>query len=182
MKEILYSFIIPHYNCSVLLDTCINSIPQRNDIQIIVVDDNSDEGKKPIVNRDDVEIIYLDSKASKGAGRARNVGISKAIGEWLFFPDADDFYKEGFLDILLPHLKSDIDILYFGFFNNYNIQSKNSDETPYNQYIEEYIKKRNIKFCQDNIKYGISAAWNKVFRRDFIIRNNLKNASHLSAF
>ena len=40
MKEITYTFIIPHHNCPDLLDRCLSSIPQRDDIQIVVVDDN----------------------------------------------------------------------------------------------------------------------------------------------
>jgi glycosyltransferase involved in cell wall biosynthesis len=42
-----YSFIIPHKNCPDLLQRCVDSIPDRDDVQVIVVDDNSDEGKKP---------------------------------------------------------------------------------------------------------------------------------------
>ena len=41
MKDITYTFIIPHHNCPELLDRCLTSIPQRDDIQVIVVDDNS---------------------------------------------------------------------------------------------------------------------------------------------
>ena len=40
--EINYSFIIPHRNVPHLLQRCIDSIPKRDDIQIIIVDDNSD--------------------------------------------------------------------------------------------------------------------------------------------
>ncbi len=40
-KEIVYSIIIPHKNIPLLLQRCLDSIPQREDIQIIVVDDNS---------------------------------------------------------------------------------------------------------------------------------------------
>ena len=38
----LYSVIIPYKNAPILLQRCIASIPQRDDLQIIVVDDNSD--------------------------------------------------------------------------------------------------------------------------------------------
>ena len=41
MSNIKYSIIIPHYNTPELLLRCVTSIPERNDIQIIVVDDNS---------------------------------------------------------------------------------------------------------------------------------------------
>ena len=37
-----YSIIIPHKNIPNLLQRCLDSIPNREDVQIIVVDDNSD--------------------------------------------------------------------------------------------------------------------------------------------
>lgn len=37
------SIIIPHYNTPDLLEKLINSIPHKNDIQIIVIDDNSNQ-------------------------------------------------------------------------------------------------------------------------------------------
>ena len=71
----IYSIIIPHKNCPELLNQCVASIPERDDIQIIVADDNSDEGKKPVIRRSGVEVILLDAENAKGAGRARNVGL-----------------------------------------------------------------------------------------------------------
>lgn len=40
-----YSIIIPHYNIPELLQRCLDSIPERDDVQVIVVDDNSDSSK-----------------------------------------------------------------------------------------------------------------------------------------
>lgn len=42
MDEINYSIIIPHKNIPHLLQRCLKSIPRRKDVQIIIVDDNSD--------------------------------------------------------------------------------------------------------------------------------------------
>lgn len=39
--QINYSIIIPHYGIPELLGRCLRSIPERDDIQVIVVDDNS---------------------------------------------------------------------------------------------------------------------------------------------
>ena len=83
--EINYSFIIPHKNAPELLRRCIASIPQREDVQIIVVDDNSEKEKKPVVERENVMIVEIDSKDSKGAGHARNIGLSQAKGKWILF-------------------------------------------------------------------------------------------------
>ena len=41
MRNYLYSIVIPHYNSPTLLQRMLDSIPQREDIQIIVIDDCS---------------------------------------------------------------------------------------------------------------------------------------------
>ena len=96
-----YSIIIPHKNIPDLLTRCVNSIPQRGDIQIIVVDDNSDQAYLdifPSFYRSDLEVIF--TKEGRGAGYARNIGLKRAKGKWLLFADADDYYTGGFLDVL----------------------------------------------------------------------------------
>lgn len=46
-----YSIIIPHHNIPDLLQRCLSSIPQRNDLQVIVIDDKSDELYIPRLNQ-----------------------------------------------------------------------------------------------------------------------------------
>ena len=46
LTNINYSIIIPHKNSAGLLQRCLDSIPQRDDIQIIIIDDNSLNIKK----------------------------------------------------------------------------------------------------------------------------------------
>lgn len=112
-NNITYSFIIPHHNTPSLLQRLIDSIPMREDIEIIVVDDNSDEDKKANVRRPDVRTIFIDKEHSRGAGKARNVGMDAAHGKWLLFADADDFYKTGFIDVLDEYKDDDIEMLFF---------------------------------------------------------------------
>ena len=73
-----FSIIIPHRNCPSLLQRCLDSIPVREDVQVIVVDDNSDLtivdfNRFPGFDREDVTIVY--TKEGKGAGHARNIGL-----------------------------------------------------------------------------------------------------------
>ncbi len=116
MKNCNYTIIIPHKNIPALLQRCLDSIPVREDLQVIVVDDNSspdvvDFSCFPGSDRQDVEIIY--TKEGKGAGFARNCGMEHSAGKWLLFADADDFFMPGFLDILDEYCCSDYDLVTF---------------------------------------------------------------------
>src|SRR5690606_10038136 len=111
-----YSIIIPHKNIPKLLERCLWSIPRRDDLQIIVVDDNSDPAlvdftNFPGLNDPFVEVIF--TKEGKGAGYARNVGVSKAKGRMLLFADADDFFNYCIYDVLEEYKDNDIDLIYF---------------------------------------------------------------------
>ncbi len=64
-----------------MLERCLDSIPQRKDVQIIIIDDDSspeivDFVHFPGQNRTDVEVVF--TKEEKGAGYARNCGLEKA--------------------------------------------------------------------------------------------------------
>ena len=116
MKTIKFSVIVPHHNTPRLLIRLLDSIPDRQDIQVIVVDDNSDIPiqewdtlKKQIHSNVSVKL----TKEGKGAGYARNVGLSLAKGEWLMFADADDYYAPDTFNIIENNLNDTIDILYY---------------------------------------------------------------------
>ena len=114
--DINYTIIIPHKDIPDLLQRCLDSIPQRADVQVVVVDDNSDPDKVDFANfpgsdRADVECCF--PKEGKGAGYARNVGLRHACGKWLLFADADDFFHPNLLEILDRWKDSTRDIIYF---------------------------------------------------------------------
>ena len=90
-----YSIIIPHKNTPRLLERCLYSIPTWDEIQIIIIDDNSnsesvDFSHFPGNGRKNTEVLF--TKEGKGAGYARNIGLSHARGKWIIFADADDFF------------------------------------------------------------------------------------------
>lgn len=165
-----YSFIIPHHNSPELLNRCLASIPEREDIQIIVVDDNSKEDKKPCMNRQGVEVIYIDAQHTKGAGRARNVGMSKATGKWLLFADCDDYYEEGFLDVLDVYEDKDVDVLYF----NFNVKDSNgicnAPDNSLQKLVSSYLGD-DQQLLQ--IKYRNNAPWDKMVKCSFVKEHNM---------
>lgn len=169
---IICSFIIPHKNCPELLERCVNSIPVRDDVQIIVVDDNSDEGKKPLLpERKGLEIVLLDASQSKGAGKARNVGLEKAEGKWLLFPDSDDYYVDGFFDVLGKYFNCDLDVVYF------NCEYRDGITKallPPIYFIKDFEEYDGSQEAIDKIKFHHNAPWTKMIRRNYLSLHNIR--------
>ena len=157
----IYSFIIPHHNCPNLLYRLLDTIPMREDIEIIVVDDNSDVDKVPIINRSDVQLFSIPASESKGAGHARNVGLDHATGKWLLFADSDDYFVEGFISVLDKYKESEIDILYYNCYS----ELSNSDQKTI---LEQYLMSEHTHHDRCVLGFSINAPWNKMFRREFV--------------
>ena len=169
--DITYSFIIPHRNSPNLLNRCLDSIPLRSDLEIIVVDDNSEINKKPVIKRPDTTVILLKAQESKWAGHARNVGMKKAKGKWLLFADADDFYNAGFLDVLDKYSDKEIDVLYF---NADSCDSETLKKTSRNDKLNHLISEYDgSKQSEEALKYLIHAPWNKMFNHSFVVKHKI---------
>lgn len=170
--ETIFTFIIPHKNIHHLLERCILSIPERTDVEIIVVDDNSkniDELERiGVLSRDNIQLIKLNE--SKGAGYARNIGISKAKGKWLVFADSDDYFITNSLNEMMNYyLSSAADIIYFDIacLNAGTLQPASNAEVQYRQYIH------NVN-AETLCKYKLKVPWGKFLKRDLVVKNNIK--------
>lgn len=167
---ITYSFIIPHHNCPDLLNHLLDTIPQRDDIEIIVVDDNSDEDKKPQILRSDTRVVYISAEETKGAGHARNVGLDMAIGKWLLFADSDDYYEKGFIDKLDDYKESNYDIVFFGAHVMY--EPEHPEKSKGTNYIEKtYSRYESSDKTEQEFRRFVmrtSVPWNKMFSHKFI--------------
>lgn len=112
----LYSVIIPHYNTPDLLVRCVSSIPRRDDLQIIVVDDCSPGATDYLSlypELDDPRILLLSTPFNQGAGAARNIGMMNADSDFVIFADADDFFNPC-IDTLLDKFSGlEYDIAFF---------------------------------------------------------------------
>lgn len=170
MQEYSFSIIIPHKNCPELLVQCVDSIPERDDIQIIVVDDNSDEGKKPVISRPGVEVILLDAENAKGAGRARNMGLEKATGKWILFSDSDDTFETENLNRMLDKYQdSEADIVFF----NANRVDERTGEVL-SQHLSKSKYERDAKQYSDFMRYRSNVPWAKMIRRELVEMNSIQ--------
>ena len=94
-----YSIIIPFRDKFDLLHIAVNSIPDREDMQIILIyNGNNTFPMKEKPKCSNATITYLESSAIKGAGHARNVGLKEVKGRYILFLDADDYFTPGAFD------------------------------------------------------------------------------------
>lgn len=174
MKEINYSIIIPHYNIPDLLVRCLHSIPIREDIQVIVVDDCSPGALQykelyPELSRPYLE-MYSTLKGGS-AGRARNVGIDHAKGKWVTFVDADDLFVDGAEQILDKYKDSHEDVMFFPsesvMCNNLSIPS---GRHCFLYHFEQYRKTGN----EILLRYEFDAPWGKFVKKTLIDQHHIR--------
>lgn len=170
-----YTIIIPHKNVPELLKRCLDSIPKRDDLYIIIVDDNSssdivDFDNFPGKNEKNIEHVFL--KDGKGAGHARNVGLKYVKNsKWIIFADSDDFFSD-MLNTKLDYY-SDIsaDIVFFlmGSVDSLTLKESNRKDVR-NKKFYQAINKNDY----DILRYKMYGPTTKFVSYELIKRNNIK--------
>jgi len=95
----MISVIIPCFNCEKYIFQTIESVLNQRDVnfEIILINDGSTDNTEKVIEKfTDHRIIYF-YQLNGGVSKARNVGFSKASGEYIVFFDADDLMSEHFL-------------------------------------------------------------------------------------
>lgn len=115
----LLSIIIPVYNTESYLPACIESILSQSisDFELLLVDDGSTDGSGEICDhyalRDGrVKVFHQDNG---GVGSARNLGLDRACGEWVYFVDSDDELLPDGLQTLVDGISADVDVIGGGY-------------------------------------------------------------------
>ena len=169
MDKPLFSIIIPHYGIPDLLMRCLESIPVSEDIQVIVVDDNSPDADTYLERYPELSRPYLEfirTTKGGGAGYARNVGLDHAKGKWLLFADADDLYVDDMYSIIRPYADSKADMI---FFKERSVLSDDIHQiikrVEYmNKYIDEYFETGYDKY----VRLRYPQPWGKMIKREFV--------------
>lgn len=174
-STINYTIIIPHYNIPELLLRCLHSIPVREDIQVIVVDDCSPDAARyqkdyPELSRPFLE--FYSTPKGGSAGRARNIGLQHAKGKWLLFADSDDFFVENVEDILDKFVDAKEDVV---FFNKRTVCSEDITKEACRsswceQGIQEYLNTGN----ETPLRCYHFAPWGKMIKRQLVEDNVIR--------
>jgi len=99
---VLVTVVIPLYNKANTVKRALDSVLNQTTlpIEIIVVNDGSTDGSELLVQQLNNTLIRLINQDNAGVSAARNKGIDAASGDWIAFLDADDYWDEGFLQVM----------------------------------------------------------------------------------
>ena len=175
------SVIIPVYNVEKYLRECLDSVVNQtlNDIEIICIDDGSTDNSRRVLDeyaKKDSRIIILQQE-NQGAACARNFGMSIAQGKYLSFLDSDDVFHLDMLKNATDKAENfDADIVVF---KAISLDIYTGKKVALNDRFERLAKYKNEVFSYKDIPDEIFnsfmvPAWNKVFKRDFIVNKNIQ--------
>ena len=161
------SLIIPVYNKALYLERCFDSVANQTDktAQIIVIDDGSTDGGAEICNKYGNKYGWeVYHTKNMGVSEARNLGIEKARGEYITFLDGDDALIPHALGIMATVCKMGHNIYQFGQYRCRTFAALNHIpySSPEGHYGFDFIP-----------KYWVMV-WNKLYKLDFIKKNNIR--------
>lgn len=160
------SVIVPLYKGKQYIEECIQSVIAQTYTcwELILMDDGSPDDTydfvRKIVDKYPTYDIKLFRQENRGVAETRNYCVTLATGEYIAFMDQDDKMKPDYLEILMgATVENDKDIVLCGY-------ERRTDENKLNKRITVY---------NDTLsKYRIITPWARIYRREFLIDNDLK--------
>ena len=153
----MIDIIIPVYNARKTLELTLMSIKLQtiiDKINIYLIDDNSSEDYKDILNKyKDMNIIYIKLDKNNGPAVARQKGIEMSSSKYIMFIDADDLlYDADSIKKLFNKIEEDYDyVVGITIDEKQNTQIMNESDLHGKIYKREFLLKNNIKFNNTRI-------------------------------
>ena len=169
MKRI--SLIIPFYGVEKYIRTCLESVYNQDlpesEYEVICVNDCSPDNSESIV-REFMEIhdnlLLLCHETNLKLGAARNTGLRYAQGEYVWFIDSDDYIRSNSLQEITKICENEVlDILHWSIQDNFGRWILRLDESGVYSGVDDLL----------HGSRDMTYPWNRVYKRDFLLRNNL---------
>jgi glycosyltransferase involved in cell wall biosynthesis len=181
-EKINISVIVPFYNAKNYIKNCIDNLSKQDfnkPFEIIMIDDASTDQSLQIIEQNYLPMIKLYKlKNNQGPASARNLGIKKASGEYIFFLDVDDSIASNTLSKLHNELQNynyDIVICDKKWIENSQNQRSNifvysSDKILDKSDIHQEMRKR---FNDPISNVGIFGLTGRLIKKSLILNNKI---------
>src|SRR5690606_29594046 len=173
------SIILPCYNVASYLPKAIESVLAQTDpeFELLVVIDGSPDNSKTIADKYALKDnrIKVFEKVNGGLSDARNYGLERAKGEFVYFMDSDDWIEPNLLEDNLKIIQDEnLDFIIFGYIqDDEDAEGNLIASKPVIPQLEELNKGQTIELDVHHIGL-MGYAWNKVYRRSFLNQHNFR--------
>lgn len=182
MKTPLISIIIPVYNAETYLEKCLSSLINQtsSNFEIICVNDGSTDNSLKILQKfaDVNQRILIFSQTNSGPASARNIGLSKAVGKYLWFIDADDWCEKNACEILEKIITTTHPEVIAFASNLYDNNAGRQIPEKYRRLasLPDTFENRCFSFEEgkDFLAFMPTEAWNKCFEKSFVDKYKMK--------
>ena len=197
-KDLLISVVVPVYNAEKFISRSIESVlSQSYDcLELLLVNDGSTDSSKKIcegyaLSDKRVKVI---SQENKGPSAARNAGINRSSGEFIFFLDADDFISGNTLELLVNEYNECHADLVMANFQKLSIKGDVLKQSvsfhPNNELFEgvvETLSNENIVYYVRNFlkhpsNHLISYCWARLYKSSIIKENGILANENMRLF
>ena len=171
---IMVSVIIPVFNAEKYIKECVDSVlcQTMDNLEIICIDDGSTDNSLCILQeyqKADMRMRIL-TQENQGSGPARNRGMRKAIGKYVSFLDADDFwYDENVLAKIVDAAEKNASDITGAFWGHYK-EGNYHREQLHHEYFEQGENGKWIDFREEQNCYNYGSY---LFKKEFLINNSI---------
>lgn len=158
------TIIIPVYNAQEHIRRCLDSVvcQIKKSYELLLINDGSNDKSLDVLKKYEFEypdIIRVIDKSNEGVAETRNLGIREAKGEYICFVDDDDDVAEDYFASFLDEIR----------------------DTEYDLVIGGYKRTENnrVRYKVSPVsslwyKFTVLAPWAKIYRKSFLIENNIR--------
>jgi lipopolysaccharide biosynthesis glycosyltransferase/glycosyltransferase involved in cell wall biosynthesis len=176
MKKI--SIVIPVFNQEKYIEQCLSSIQSQafGNLEIIVVDDGSTDSTLAILRRlrDGDERIIILEQSNKGAGAARNFGMTFATGDFVHFVDSDDWLEpDAYSKLIGIQSSNPSDIIVF-FYNRFDNNTGEFRKVQLFPLAPSTTKNLHTISDKQTLLNTSVVPWNKLYRKEFLDRTKAR--------
>ena len=168
------------YNAEKYLETCLESLLNqdidKSMYEIICVNDGSTDGSFAILKEYEKQYdnVVLIDKENEGVSIARNIGLEKARGDYVWFIDADDWVARQCFGIIKQEIeKYDPSVVQIGF-------DWIKAEWRIAECTNAILNKEKVKCTVHGVSVlPYAGAWSSIIKKDILIRYEHKFIEHL---
>lgn len=180
MEAISVSIIVPVYNVEPYIKECFDSVASQTycgPLECIFVDDCGTDDSMGVLGscieayKGNIEFRVVHHEGNRGVSAARNTGIGEAKGDYVYFLDSDDTITPDCIQKLVEHVRKHpgVDMVCGGM-----LVGRKCLQAKHKWWIPSYIcNSKWIKCMMLQKRWVPVTAWNKLVRKDLIIKNSI---------